>query len=58
VLSAYRTSVYSEQTDRINLFLLHTFQIQNACITETCEIFQDEKYFSMSAQPLSVLPVS
>jgi len=45
MLTAYESTLYSERTDSTNLFLLHTFRNQNAHKTETCEVFQDEKYF-------------
>jgi hypothetical protein len=58
MLTAYRTTISLEQIDSMNLFLLHTFQIQNAYTTETCEISEDKKYFSTTAQPPSALPVN
>jgi hypothetical protein len=44
MLTAYRSTLYSERTDSINLFLLHISWIQKAHKTELCEKFQEEKY--------------
>jgi hypothetical protein len=55
MLTEYGSTLYSERTDSISLFLLNTLRIQNA-YTTNCEIFQDEKYFSRNAQPPPALP--
>jgi hypothetical protein len=51
-------TLHSELSDSINLFLLHTFQIQNTNKVESCELFQGKKYFSANTLPPSALPVT
>jgi hypothetical protein len=53
MFTAGESALLSKRTGSINLFLLHIFHIQNSHKAETCEVFQDEKYFSMNAQPHS-----
>jgi hypothetical protein len=38
--------------------ILHIFRNQNAHKTETCDVCQEEIYFSTNAQPPSALPVT